>query len=158
MAIEFKLASNRVSPSKLKALKGVAASKFGAPNPKRLVGYWINCDPKTRGVEALRIGGRRNLKVEAWGSCSPKWCVWGAAKPARAYSESVSSAEGIAFTAEWDFGFSEVIMTGHICEGCLSVETFTNFKDRSKRYDYYSRHCLYQVDAATWKIKTKGMI
>ena len=96
--------------------------------------------------------------MEAWGSCHPTWCVWGPAKPALAYSESVSSSQAVAFTAVWDHGFSEKIVTGHLCEGCLSVETFTHFKDGSKRYDYYSRHCFYKVSLATWRAKTKGKI
>jgi hypothetical protein len=159
MADKFNRADDKVPATKKKVFKLEATSTFDSPNTKPLRGYWINCDAETRGVEALAIGARKGkLSVRAWGSCSPTWCVWGSAKPARAYSESVSSGTAVALTAEWDFGFSEVLMTGTFCGGCLHIQTFTHFKDGSKRYDYHSSVCFYRVDYATWKKKTKGKI
>ncbi len=159
MPIQFVRSVDKVAPREARALRRKAASRFPAPNPKPLTGYWLNCDAQTRGVEALRIGASKaGLRVQAWGSCSPKWCDWRMAKPAYAYSESVSSSTAVAFTAWWDFGFSETLMTGTFCGGCLHINTFTHFKDGSKRYDYHASDCFYRADSATWKRKTRGKI
>jgi hypothetical protein len=158
MAAKFILRTDKVPVVKAKAFKALAKAKFDKLDWKDLAGNWLNCDANTRGVEALSIGGRTKFSVRAWGSCSPTWCRWGKAKPARPYSESVTSDKAIAFTAEWDFGFSEVIMTGTFCGGCLKVQTFTHFKDGSKRYDYHSSACFFKADRATWARRTKGMI
>ena len=158
MAIKFDQPLDKVPVSEARALKRVARSKFPNPRPAALTGYWINCDPKARSVPTIVISGRTKLRVEAWGSCSPKWCKWGPAKEAFAYSTGVCSPRAVAFTAFWDPGFAEKIMTGHLCNGCLSVEIFTRFKDGSRRYNYYSDLCYYEVDRATWLKKTRGKI
>jgi hypothetical protein len=155
MATKFDRKLDQVPTKKAKLFK-VSPAKFGTPPWKNLTGNWLNCDAKTRGVEALVIGGQKTFSVQAWGSCSPTWCKWGRAKPARPYSESVSSSKAIAFTAEWDAGFASTIMTGTLCEGCLKVQVFKHFKDGSKRYDYTSSECFFKADRATWAKRTKG--
>jgi hypothetical protein len=78
------------------------------------------------------------LTVQGFGSCSPTPCDWGVVEGI-AYGESVVATEAIAFSARYDFSFKETIVTGHLDNGTLIVETFDKFKDGSGRSNYYSR-------------------
>ena len=96
----------------------------------------------TRGLVKVIIGDRRGkLSVHVFGACKPTPCDWKRVK-GLAYAENVSSIEAIAFSAIYKFGFKETIVTGHLCNGCLVVETFNHFTDKSGRSDYYSRECF----------------
>lgn len=133
---EFKTPLEKVSAAKLKAVK---KKKL---NLKPLLGKWLNCDKKTRGLVRVELSGRRGtLIVHPFGACVPTPCDWGANK-GLAYSESVSSIDAVAFTAVFKFSFKTTIVTGHLCEGCLLVETYNHFTDGSGRCDYYSRDCF----------------
>lgn len=133
---EFKAPLEKISAAKLKA------AKRKKMNLKPLLGRWFNCDKKTGGLVRLILGSRRGvLTVHPFGACVPKACDWGTVK-GLAYSESVSSADAVAFTAIFEFSFKETIITGHLCGGCLVVETYNHFTDGSGRCDYYSRDCF----------------
>ncbi len=133
---EFRAPLEKVSAAKLKAVKKKRL------NLKALVGKWHNCDKKTRGLVRVELSSRRgNLVVRPFGACVPKPCDWGAVK-GRAYSESVSSVAAVAFSAIFKFSFKNTIVTGHLCDGCLVVETYNHFTDKSGRCDYYSRDCF----------------
>jgi len=79
-----------------------------------------------------------SLTVQGFGSCTPTPCDWGVVE-GTAYGESVVATEAIAFSARYDFSFKETIVTGHVDNGTLIVETFDKFKDSSGRSNYYSR-------------------
>jgi hypothetical protein len=133
---EFKAPLEQVSAAKLKAVKKKRL------NLKPLLGKWLNCDNKTGSLVRVELGSRRGiLTVHPFGACTPTPCDWGAVK-GLAYSESVSSIDAVAFTAIFKFSFKETIVTGHLCEGCLLVETYNHFTDSSGRCDYYSRDCF----------------
>jgi hypothetical protein len=133
---QFKAPLEKLSAAKLKAVRGKRL------NLKPLLGKWHNCDRKTGGLVRVEISRRRGvLIVHPFGACHPQPCDWGAVK-GRAYSESVSSVDAVAFTATFKFSFKVTIVTGHLCEGCLLVETYNHFTDGSGRCDYYSRDCF----------------
>ncbi|CAK8724450.1 MAG: hypothetical protein CDV28_10259 [Candidatus Electronema aureum] len=113
-----------------------------APSSKPLVGTWINCDKQTGGIVKIEIAvDGKGLVVHAYGACHPDPCDWGAVS-GHSYSSSVSSLDAVAFTAVFDAGFSERLLTGHLENGCLIAESYTNFKDGGGRYDYYVKECL----------------
>jgi hypothetical protein len=104
-----------------------------------LLGTWTNCDSKTRGIVKVILSG--NLKVQAFGSCTPTPCDWGTVK-GLAYAANVSSSQPVAFSAIYKFSFKETILVGVLDRGSLIVETFDNFTDGSGRSDYYSKYYL----------------
>ena len=135
---ESNFALDKISSAKLKAVQKKLAS------PKALVGTWVNCDKATRGIVKVKIGNRRGtLVVNVFGACHPTPCDWKTVK-GLAYAENVSSNKAVAFSAVYKFGFKKTIVTGHLCSGCLIVETFNHFTDGSGRSDYYSRDCFCQ--------------
>jgi hypothetical protein len=130
---------DKISAAKLKVLTKKKVT------PKDLLGTWINCNKSTRGIVKVIIEkDGNNLFVHPYGSCHPNPCDWGKLK-ALAYAESVSDTKDIAFTASHKPGFKETIITGHLCSGCLIVETFNHFTDNSGRSNYYSRECFYRI-------------
>jgi len=113
-----------------------------APSSKPLVGTWINCDKQNGGVVKIEITmDAKGLVIHAYGACLPNPCDWGAVS-GHSYSSRVSSPDAVAFTAVVDSGFSETLLTGHLENGCLIAESYTNFKDGSRRYDYYAKYCF----------------
>jgi hypothetical protein len=132
-------------PDNFKSAHDQASVPVGAelaPSSKPLAGTWSNCDKQTRGIVKIVITvDAKGLVVQAYGSCHPTPCDWGAVS-GHAYSSSVSSPDAVAFTAVFDAGFSETLLTGHLENGCLIAESYTNFKDGSRRYDYYAKYCF----------------
>lgn len=124
------------------ALKAKLAPGEKALDLKHLVGSWHACDRDTRGVVRVDLAKRgKDLTVHVFGACHPTPCDWGTVAGI-AYAESVSATEAIAFTAVYDQGFKDVIVTGLLDQGSLIFETFNRFKDASGRSNYYSRGYL----------------
>lgn len=118
------------------------AATTGTLSLKNLIGKWHNCDKDTRGVVRVVLGSKGStLTVQVFGACTPTPCDWGVVAGI-AYGESVSATEAIAFSAFYDAGFKETIVTGHLDNGTLILETFNQFKDGSGRSNYYSRSYL----------------
>ena len=112
----------------------------GAPvDPKPLAGTWFNTDKKTRGIAKLVLKqDDRTLSVHAFGACEPELCDWGEV-PGFAFSSGVSSPEGMALTALFDFGFMETLLAVYYKGGILVLDSFNTFKDDSGRSNYFSR-------------------
>ena len=107
-----------------------------------LLGTWCNCDPNTRGIVKIELTEKSGtLHVHVYGACHPTPCDWGPVAGI-SYAESVVDNDAIAFTALYDHGFAERILTGRIDCGSLIVETYSTFKDGSGRSNYYSRAYL----------------
>jgi len=124
---------DRITPKQLKA---VARSHL---SPRLLLGKWENCDRRTRGVVRVVLGRSGSVfTVQLFGARTPTPCDWGVMRGV-VYSESVSSAVGIAFTAHYKFSFKEVVVTGHLDQGCLTLEHYNRFTDGSGRCDYYMK-------------------
>jgi hypothetical protein len=112
-----------------------------------LAGTWNACDHATRNLVRIVIApAGAEITVHAFGACSPTPCDWGAV-PGLVYAADVSSTSAIAFTAQFKFSFSQVIVTGVLDNGSLIVETFTHFTDKSGRSDYYARQYMCKARA-----------
>jgi hypothetical protein len=108
----------------------------------QLVGTWKNVDKSTNDiVEIIITGAGSKISVEVFGACVPTPCKWGTVK-ALAYAANVSSTEAMAFSAQYHFSFSKVIVVGHLAEKHLLVETFTEFTDGSGRSNLYTADTL----------------
>ena len=111
----------------------------GPVDPSPLIGTWFSTDKKTRGITKLILSQRDGvLKVHAFGACEPAPCDWGEVEGA-AFSSGVSSSEGMAFTAFYDFGFMETSLAVYFKGGILVLDSFNAFKDGSGRSNYFSR-------------------
>ena len=98
-----------------------------------LIGTWVNTDSTTRDLVKIVIAARgAGITVDAFGACSPSPCVWGVV-PGIAYAANVSSSPAVAFSAEYKFSFSHVIIVGFLQGKYLEVETYTQFTDGSGR-------------------------
>jgi hypothetical protein len=106
------------------------------------IGTWNACDPATRNLVRIVVApSGSEITVHAFGACSPTPCDWGAV-PGLVYASNVSSTSAIAFTAQYKFSFSQVIVTGVLDNGSLIVEAFTHFTDKSGRSDYYAKQYM----------------
>jgi len=109
----------------------------------QFAGRWVNADSATRGVTTLEITvSDSDATVQAWGSCVPTDCDWGAVQ-AVAYAPDVSSdiaSTALALTAGFDPGFAETLMVIRPDGDQLSVQTFTRFKDSSGRSNYAAEY------------------
>jgi len=111
----------------------------GTVDPTPLAGTWLNTDKATRGIAKMILTNRGGvLLVHAYGACAPSLCDWGEVEGA-AFSSSVSSSEGMAFTATYDFGFMETSLAVYLKGGILVLDSFNTFKDGSGRASYFSR-------------------
>ena len=126
-------------------LEGKVAQQVNAGvNPSPLVGTWLNTDKATPGIVKLVLLNQEGaLIVHAFGSCSPTPCDWGEVEAA-VYSSGVSSQEGMAFTASYEFGFMATILAVYLKSGILVLDSFNTFKDDSGRCNYFSREFFYQ--------------
>ena len=132
MAIQQNKASEKVTAKALGDAKGTLSLK-------NIIGRWNNCDKNTRGLVRLVLGTKgTTLTVQGFGACVPTPCDWGVVEGI-AYGDSVVATEAIAFSAHYDFGFKETIVTGYLDNGTLIVETYDRFKDGSGRSNYCSR-------------------
>jgi len=130
--IQQNKASEKVTAKTLGDAKGTLSLK-------NIIGKWNNCDKNTRGLVRLVLGTKgTTLTVQGFGACVPTPCDWGVVEGI-AYGDSVVATEAIAFSAHYDFGFKETIVTGYLDSGTLIVETYDRFKDGSGRSNYYSR-------------------
>jgi hypothetical protein len=122
------------APSQEVDLKASPATVSANP----LVGTWTNTNTATRDLVKIVIAATHTgISVHAYGACVPTPCDWGAVA-ALDYASSVSSTAAVAFSAQYTFSFSKVILTGHLDGKLLTVESFTEFTDGSGRNNYYS--------------------
>jgi len=129
---EFKTPAQNPAPGVQPAVVSV--------NP--LVGTWNNVDHATRDIVKITISGSGSaLKVELFGACVPTPCDWGTVS-AIAYAANVSSSPAVAFSANYSFGFSKVVVAGHLSGKDLILETFTDFTDGSGRSNYYASNTM----------------
>lgn len=102
-----------------------------------LLGCWTNGNGSVRDLARITISTRRGtLIVEAVGTLNTESCDWGAISGI-AYTSSVGSVPAVAFSAQYTFHSSHVILIGHLQGKRLLVETFTQFTDNSGRANLY---------------------
>lgn len=115
------------------------ATGKGPVDPAPLAGTWLNTDKKSRGIAKLVLTLNDGaLMVRAFGACDPEFRDWGEVEGA-AFSNGVSSTEGMAFTALFSFGFMETQLAVYLKGGILVLDSFNTFNDNSGRSNYFSR-------------------
>jgi len=124
---------------------GVSASDYPLGDPVSpaisLPAIWINT-AATGNVRAviLSLGpGSGLLQVHAYGFCSPVPCNWGTVTGIT-FGPSVSATTGRTFLAPYRFGFANKLLDGMVnAAGTrLTVQTWTEFTDHSRRSNYVS--------------------
>jgi hypothetical protein len=122
---------------------GTSASDYplGAPvSPlKTLPAIWINV-AATGNIRAviLSLGPASGLlQVHAYGFCNPVPCNWGTV-PGITFGPNVNSANGGVFLAPYKFSFANKVLDGRVnaTSTRLTVQTWTEFTDHSKRSNY----------------------
>lgn len=111
----------------------VAAPANVSPAP--LVGTWTN-KTSNNVVKAVITDTGGKFDVHLYGACVPTPCNWGAVA-AMPYAATVSGGAAVAFSANYSFSFSTVIVIGHLAGAELILETLTHFTDGSGRADFY---------------------
>src|SRR4051812_19104253 len=111
-----------------------SATATAIPAPA-FVGTWNNIASTGHFVKLSFDVVAGQLRVHAFGACSPTPCDWGI-QNALVYGANVSDANGTAFTAQYDFGFEHVIITGKVTRRSLKTQTYTQFTDGSGRSNY----------------------
>ena len=110
-----------------------------------VVGSWRAADRDSDGVVRLELAAADDggLRVRAWGAGdgpaaddAPR--DWGEV-PADLYTTSVDGGPAAGFTARYDFGFLETLLTAYFKGGLLVLDTFNTFRDGSGRAPYFTR-------------------
>jgi hypothetical protein len=111
------------------------AADLATVSPAPLVGTWTNSKSNNI-VKAVITDTGGKFEVNLYGACSPAPCNWGAVD-ATPYAATVSGGAAVAFTANYGFSFSTVIVVGYLQGAELILETLTHFTDGSGRADFY---------------------
>jgi hypothetical protein len=123
------------------------AAPGGLSDLSALLGTWYNTDKNTAGLTRMVLAGTpESFTVHAFGAGWPKSSPdndWGPV-PAVAYASGVGSADGMAFSATYDFGFVESFLAAYTKSGILVLDTFNVFKDGSGRSNYFSREFFHR--------------
>ena len=111
----------------------------GSINSSPLLGTWVNSNPDTKGIARMVMSGSDgdlSLQVYAIG---PNGLIdWGTVDVA-IFASAASSRVGAGFSCRYDFGFKETVLQGMTAKGLLVLAQFHEFKDDSKRMDYFVR-------------------
>jgi hypothetical protein len=146
---QFKPTEEHKFLSELDVLPKIAEGRAAAPAPlivapDPLVGTWLNANKSRPGIVKVILSKTgADLFVEIFGACVPTPCDWHKVK-AVAYSIGVSDTSGSGFTAHYDQGFADRIVTGELKEGALILDVFTVFKDGSGRNNYHTEETFYR--------------
>lgn len=117
-------------------------------DPTPLLGEWVNTNSATRGIEKVvisRAGDGVFVRVFGAWSSSPR--DWGEARADVLYSTGIQSADVMAFSAEYDFGFLKTRLEANLSLGLLVVANLNTFQDGSGRSNYFSREFFYHSKA-----------
>jgi hypothetical protein len=111
-----------------------------ATNLDTLEGHWKNIDANTRGITRIKINvDGENVKVRAFGSCSPSDCDWGWTNGmplTDAVGDAPTSAKRVM--AKWDQGFAKRTMIINREGDTLIAQMTTVYSDgRSDRFNTY---------------------
>ena len=114
--------------------------------PEPLLGTWLNTNVATHGIASAiltRKGGQILARIVAAGDPAPY--EWGETA-ATFFAGDASSAEALAFSAFYDFGFMETELQAHVRQGVLIIAKFDRFKDSSGRSNYFSKEFFYRAE------------
>ena len=127
------------------------ATTDGGIDASALTGIWVNSNPDSHGIARMVISecnGNVTLQVFAIG---PGGLIdWGTAD-VTVFASAPSAKVSAGMTCCYDFGFVEVRLQGMLLKGLMVLAELHNFKDDSKRVDYFVReyfvsdHGRYQI-------------
>jgi hypothetical protein len=69
---------------------------------------------------------------------------WGAVA-APVFTFTFDGKQAAAFSTVFDFGFEEVRLQANVKSGVLVVATFNQFRDQSRRSNYFDREFFYRI-------------
>ena len=98
----------------------------------------------TRGITRLRVSGEGT--IHAWGACHPQDCDWGE-RPLILATTGPCSTDVQRGFATWDTSFATKHVVVRMGRRTLVAETYTLFKDRSGRSNYFSVERLVRKSA-----------
>ncbi len=115
-------------------------------DPALLLGTWVNFDAASRGLTRIVVssaaGQPGGMAVRAFGAGSPQPEDWGEVAGAP-FAGGVDLAEGVGFTASYDFGAMAVTLASYLNKRLLVVDAYTRFHDGSGRAGYFARDHFY---------------
>jgi hypothetical protein len=116
---------------------GVAADR-PVPPAGALAGTWLD-NAASNGVRAVELsaGRRGQLRVHAYGACSPVPCDWGTTAGVT-FGSSATAASGNTFLAAYRSAFETTVLDGTVTAGGtrLILQIWTEFTDGSDRSNY----------------------
>ncbi len=119
---------------------GVVSPAVAAPQD--FVGTWENTNSRTGGITRFIVSSRgRNLNIQVFGKCTPSDCNWGSTRLIT-YGSSVSDSNHLAATANYNQSFANTVLTLMLSgrqRDRISLQSFTQFTDRSNRENYLSQ-------------------
>lgn len=117
-------------------------------NADKLLGRWINTNPKTQGIAEITIEGHDGkFTVSAYGVGSDRPIPWPTAQAkvlANLEEEAGQRAQALAVNFEFDFMTSETYL--RVNKGVLVIVLFNTFRDDSGRSNYVNREFFYRQD------------
>lgn len=103
------------------------------------LGSWNNTKPDSGQLpKVIMTETDGQLFMHAYGACEPDLCDWGKAK-CEVFTDGVDSPVANAFIASFSFEAMDVEISSNVKLGVLVIQTYTRFKDKSKRFNYYTR-------------------
>jgi hypothetical protein len=109
-----------------------------------LLGLWRNTNNASQGISAIEINARgEDLRIHAFGVGESAPVDWGETL-ARSYAKDCFSSDAMAFSAVFGAGEIRCHLQANIKQGVLVVAYFTEFKDASRRSNYFSREFYYK--------------
>ena len=103
------------------------------------VGRWKNTKNNSGQLPKVELTVRDNvLYLHAYGAGSEGLIDWGEAA-CHVYTDAVTSPTANAFITRFTFKAIDVEISANVKLGVLVIQTYTVFKDNSKRYNYYTR-------------------
>jgi hypothetical protein len=101
------------------------------------LGTWKNVDPNAQGLTTLRIEiVGTNLKVRAWGKCSPSDCPWGETEGTPYGSDIHADVPQTArvISAQFSSKISQTLLVVHAAQnGRLQADVLKRYTDTSGR-------------------------
>lgn len=103
------------------------------------LGEWKNTKSNSGQLPKVLLEEINNeLYLHAYGADENGLKDWGTVK-CNVYTDGVNSATANAFITKFTFENIDVEISANVKQGVLVIQTYTIFRDLSKRYNYYTR-------------------
>ena len=124
-----------------------AGAASAAVDLTHLLGTWINTYRETRSLTRFilrRSGSGYVVEAQVAGEEGEKGL---GAIDVRPFAANVDSATADGFTAQYSFGFLEMLLAAYGAKGLIVVSQYTRFTDGSGRPDYFNREFFFKEEA-----------